>query len=119
MALKPSLAKTFMTLSVQFTADPYDNTKSIRVAELFNWTKKYTTSIIHLPQTNPGEYPNSVLYFPDGSAMTVMAAYPEDRIDLLPGTSTSNFQDPSRVTIKPEGPAAETYFSYMRLLQAT
>ena len=118
MPFPASMANTFMLLSNQYTADPYDASATLMVDQLFKWVHRNATSVNHLAQYNPGDYRNSVVHFQDGSALTVMAAYPEDRIDLVPGNTTHNFPDPARVTIHPEGPAAEEYFSHMRHFQS-
>lgn len=118
MPITATMANTFLALSNQYTADLYDESTTKKVHDLFRWLAQNARSFKHLKQTNPGDYRNTVVYFNDGSALTAMSAYPEDRIDLIPGTSTGNFKDPARVTIQPEGPAAEAYFSEMRLFQS-
>ena len=118
MPLTATMASTFLALSNQFTADLYNESTTDMVHDLFNWLAQSARSIRNLQQDNPGDYRNTVIHFQDQSTVTVMAAYPEDRIDIIPGVSIVNFTDPARVTIQPEGPAAEAYFSAMRIFQS-
>ena len=117
MPQRSSLASNFLVLSNELTADPYDHSATQKVIELFKWLASATATIEHLSEPCQDDYQDTVVHLTDQSSFTIMAAYPEDRIDIVPGNSPKNFDDPARVTIQPEGPAAETFFKSTMALQ--